>query len=29
MTSSEKVLYTAKVHTTDGRDGGASRSFDV
>jgi osmotically inducible protein OsmC len=24
----EKVLYTAKVHTTGGRDGGASRSSD-
>jgi len=24
----EKVLYTAKVHTTGGRDGGASRSDD-
>jgi hypothetical protein len=29
MNSSEKVLYTGKAHTTDGRDGGASRSFDV
>ena len=28
MTQSEKVLYTAKVHTTGGRDGGASRSND-
>jgi len=26
--SSTKVLYTAKVHTTGGRDGGASRSND-
>lgn len=26
--SSKKVLYTAKVHTTGGRDGGASRSND-
>src|ERR1700677_5131578 len=24
----EKVVYTAKVHTTGGRDGGASRSDD-
>ena len=28
MTQLEKVLYTAKVHTTGGRDGGASRSSD-
>jgi osmotically inducible protein OsmC len=29
MTQAEKkVLYTAKVHTTGGRDGGASRSHD-
>jgi lipoyl-dependent peroxiredoxin len=28
MTQLEKVLYTAKVHTTGGRDGGASRSDD-
>lgn len=27
-TLSPKVLYTAKVHTTGGRDGGASRSDD-
>jgi Ohr subfamily peroxiredoxin len=27
-TSPKKVLYTAKVHTTGGRDGGASRSSD-
>ena len=27
-TKSEKVLYTAKVHTTGGRDGGESRSSD-
>jgi Ohr subfamily peroxiredoxin len=27
-TVSTKVLYTAKVHTTGGRDGGASRSSD-
>lgn len=26
--SNTKVLYTAKVHTTGGRDGGASRSSD-
>ncbi|QIF05450.1 organic hydroperoxide resistance protein [Roseimicrobium sp. ORNL1] len=26
--STRKVLYTAKVHTTGGRDGGASRSND-
>jgi Ohr subfamily peroxiredoxin len=26
--SDRKVLYTAKVHTTGGRDGGASRSSD-
>jgi lipoyl-dependent peroxiredoxin len=28
MTQLGKVLYTAKVHTTGGRDGGASRSSD-
>jgi len=28
MTQAEKVIYTAKVHTTGGRDGGASRSDD-
>jgi Ohr subfamily peroxiredoxin len=28
MTQLKKVLYTAKVHTTGGRDGGASRSDD-
>jgi lipoyl-dependent peroxiredoxin len=28
MTQLKKVLYTAKVHTTGGRDGGASRSSD-
>jgi osmotically inducible protein OsmC len=28
MTQPQKVLYTAKVHTTGGRDGGASRSDD-
>jgi len=28
MSQAEKVLYTAKVHTTGGRDGGASRSDD-
>ncbi|MDD5322413.1 MAG: organic hydroperoxide resistance protein [Methylococcales bacterium] len=28
MTQLEKVLYTAKVHTTGGRDGGASHSDD-
>jgi osmotically inducible protein OsmC len=28
MTQPQKVLYTAKVHTTGGRDGGASRSSD-
>jgi lipoyl-dependent peroxiredoxin len=28
MTKLEKVLYTAKVHTTGGRDGGASRTDD-
>ncbi len=28
MTRVKKVLYTAKVHTTGGRDGGASRSDD-
>ena len=28
MTQPGKVLYTAKVHTTGGRDGGASRSDD-
>ena len=28
MTDSTKVLFTAKVHTTGGRDGGASRSSD-
>jgi osmotically inducible protein OsmC len=27
-TLEKKVLYTAKVHTTGGRDGGASRSDD-
>ncbi len=27
-TNTKKVLYTAKVHTTGGRDGGASRSDD-
>ncbi len=27
-TGLEKVIYTAKVHTTGGRDGGASRSSD-
>jgi lipoyl-dependent peroxiredoxin len=27
-TESRKVLYTAKVHTTGGRDGGTSRSSD-
>jgi lipoyl-dependent peroxiredoxin len=27
-TSPKRVLYTAKVHTTRGRDGGASRSSD-
>lgn len=27
-TDSKKVLYTAQVHTTGGRDGGASRSND-
>jgi osmotically inducible protein OsmC len=27
-TTTEKVIYTAKVHTTGGRDGGASRSND-
>lgn len=28
MTLAEKVLYTAKTHTTGGREGGASRSSD-
>lgn len=28
MPTPDKVLYTAKVHTTGGRDGGASRSDD-
>jgi Ohr subfamily peroxiredoxin len=28
MTKLEKVLYTAKIHTTGGREGGASRSDD-
>jgi lipoyl-dependent peroxiredoxin len=28
MTQIEKVLYTAKTHTTGGRDGGASRTAD-
>jgi osmotically inducible protein OsmC len=28
MTQVEKVVYTARVHTTGGRDGGASRSDD-
>ena len=28
MTTIEKVLYTAKAHTTGGRDGGASRTSD-
>jgi len=28
MTDSTKVLFTAKVHTTGGRDGGASQSSD-
>jgi Ohr subfamily peroxiredoxin len=28
MTTLEKVLYTAKTHTTGGRDGGASRTDD-
>jgi lipoyl-dependent peroxiredoxin len=28
MTPIEKVLYTAKAHTTGGRDGGASRTSD-
>jgi osmotically inducible protein OsmC len=28
MTAIEKVLYTAKAHTTGGRDGGASRTSD-
>lgn len=28
MTQLEKVLYTAKAHTTGGRDGGASRTDD-
>ena len=28
MTQENKLLYTAKVHTTGGRDGGASRSSD-
>ena len=28
MTKLEKVLYTAKAHTTGGREGGASRTSD-
>ena len=28
ITPIEKVLYTAKAHTTGGRDGGASRTSD-
>lgn len=28
MTEIEKILYTARVHTTGGRDGGAARSDD-
>jgi Ohr subfamily peroxiredoxin len=28
MTQTKKVIYTAKVHTTGGRDGGASHSDD-
>jgi len=28
VTQPVKVLYTAKAHTTGGRDGGASRTFD-
>jgi len=28
MSQKEKLVYTAKVHTTGGRDGGASRSDD-
>src|SRR5262245_5453261 len=28
ITQIEKVLYTAKAHTTGGRDGGASRTSD-
>jgi lipoyl-dependent peroxiredoxin len=28
LTQSEKLLYTAKAHTTGGRDGGASRTDD-
>jgi hypothetical protein len=28
ITAIEKVLYTAKAHTTGGRDGGASRTCD-
>jgi lipoyl-dependent peroxiredoxin len=28
MTKLEKVLYTAKAHTTGGREGGASRTDD-
>ncbi|MEJ0020898.1 MAG: organic hydroperoxide resistance protein [Acetobacteraceae bacterium] len=28
MTQDEKVLYTARTHTTGGREGGASRSSD-
>jgi Ohr subfamily peroxiredoxin len=28
MTQTEKVLYTAKAHTTGGREGGASRTDD-
>jgi len=28
ITQIERVLYTAKAHTTGGRDGGASRTSD-
>jgi osmotically inducible protein OsmC len=28
LTQTEKLLYTAKAHTTGGRDGGASRTYD-
>lgn len=28
MTPIEKVLYTAQAHTTEGRDGGSSRTSD-
>jgi lipoyl-dependent peroxiredoxin len=28
VTQTEKVLYTAKAHTTGGREGGASRTSD-